>query len=109
MIDPDSIPLAGRALVSDTSSAALVAADGTVDWWCPRRFDAPPLLTRLLEPTGACLRLGPAATGRPPPGHQRYRDRSLVLIPRLAGHESLVEVEDMLPWDGTGRPAGRLV
>jgi len=96
-------------MVADTASAALIAADGTVDWWCPSRFDAAPLLTRLLEPTGACLRVGPGAPGRPAAGEQRYRDGSLVLLTRLAGAESLVEIIDVLPWEGGGSPPGRLV
>jgi hypothetical protein len=95
-------------MVGDTHSAALVAADGTVDWWCPSRFDAAPLLTRLLDPPGACVRIGPWAPGRPAPGTQRYRDGSLVLVTTLAGRDSLMEVTDFLPWEG-GQPTGRLV
>lgn len=95
-------------MVSDTVSAALVAEDGTADWWCPWRFDAAPLFTRLLEPGGGCLRVGPASPGRPPVGSQRYRDGTLVLATRLPGPESLVEVEDVLTWEGPSR-AGRFV
>lgn len=104
----DVVELGERAFVSDTTSGALVAADGTIDWWCPGRFDAPALLTRLLDPAGACVRVGPVAPGRPPPGPQRYDDGTLVLRTVLAGAESLVELTDLMPWDG-GRPSGRLV
>ena len=104
----DGIGAAERGFVSDTASGALVAADGTVDWWCPQRFDAPPLLTRLLDPAGACIRVGPWAPGRPPLGSQSYRDQTLILVTRLAGPESLVEVEDLLPW-GDGAPRGRII
>jgi len=85
-----------------------VAADGTVDWWCPVRFDAEPLLTRLLDPAGACVRVGPQTPGRPPVGTQRYVPGTLVLRTLLPGPESLVEVEDLIPWDG-GTASGRLV
>jgi hypothetical protein len=95
-------------MVADTASAALIAADGTVDWWCPERFDSAPLLTRLLDPAGACVRVGPDAPGRPPLGAQRYEHGTLVLVTRMEGRESLVEVTDVMPWDG-GRAAGRLV
>src|SRR5579871_5656857 len=91
-------------MVSDTGSAALAAADGTVDWWCPGRFDAAPVFARLLDPSGGCLRVGPAHGGR---GVQRYVEGSLVLTTRLPGRESLVEVTDVMPW--SGRPSGRLV
>ncbi len=54
------LPLRERLVVADGRSAALVGADGSVDWWCPDRFDGPPLLWRLLDPGGAGLRVGPA-------------------------------------------------
>ena len=98
----DQLDPSARGMVGDTGSAALVSADGTVDWWCPSRFDAAPLLTRLLDPSGPCLRLGPDAPGRPPVGTQRYEPNTLVLITRLYGPESLVEVTDAFPWDGGG-------
>jgi len=95
-------------MVGDTSSAALVAADATIDWWCPSQFDAPPLFTRLLDPAGPCLRVGPDAAGRPQAGTQRYLAGTLVLVTLLRGVESLVEVTDLMPWDG-GRGSGRIV
>jgi len=54
------LPLRERLVVADGRSAALVGADGAIDWWCPDRVDGPPLLWRLLDPDGAALRVGPA-------------------------------------------------
>ena len=104
----DSASPADRGLVADTRSGALVAADGTIDWWCPGRFDAAPIFTRLLDPAGAALRVGPLTAGRPIGGTQRYVEDTLVLRTVLAGAESLVEVEDFMPWDA-GAPTGRIV
>ncbi len=58
------LPLRERLVVADGTSAALVGADGTVDWWCPDRLDGPPLLWRLLDPDGAAMRVGPAGPSR---------------------------------------------
>ncbi|MBW3651883.1 MAG: hypothetical protein KY458_15055 [Actinobacteria bacterium] len=85
---------------------ALVAADGTVDWWCPGRFDAPAAFFRLLDPQGGALRVGPA--GVPHPGRQTYEPSTNVLHTRLPAPEGEVDLIDFLPWNGK-RPSGRIV
>lgn len=105
----DELALEERGLIGDTATTALVAADGTIDWYCPRRFDAPASLFRLLDPEGGAVRVGPAGTGRAT-GDQFY-DRSTnvlrTLLPAVAGE---LEVADFMPWDGTSvRPPGRIV
>ncbi len=116
--DLDSVPMAAHGLISDTASAALVAADGTIDWWCPERFDADAALYRLVDPVdGGALRVGPAAlavrrrkdTGAGA-GRQTYDQRTNVLRTRVPAPGGEVEVVDFLPWaGGTERPVGRIV
>jgi GH15 family glucan-1,4-alpha-glucosidase len=86
---------------------ALVAADGTVDWWCPGRFDAPAALFRILHGEGGAVRVGPA--GRPVAGDQSYDERTNVLRTRLPAPEGELELVDFMPWNGGERPDGRIV
>jgi GH15 family glucan-1,4-alpha-glucosidase len=89
---------------------ALAAADGTIDWWCPGRFDAPAALFRLLDPEGGAVRVGPA-TARPVVGTQSYDRGTNVLRTVLPAGDGELEVVDFMPWRGDrGRaPDGRIV
>jgi GH15 family glucan-1,4-alpha-glucosidase len=65
------------AAVGDGRSLALFAADASVEWFCPGRFDAPPLIWPLLDrQQGGRLRIAP-------PGavdtRMRYLDETAVL------------------------------
>ena len=90
--EPD---LRAHGLIGDRATAALVASDATIDWFCPRRFDEPAALFALIEPaSGGRVTVGPpnaVATG------QSYPDSGApILRTRLAGPESLVDVHDVL-------------
>lgn len=41
--------IADYGFLSDCRSAALVSSQGSIDWWCPARFDAPSVFARLLD------------------------------------------------------------
>jgi GH15 family glucan-1,4-alpha-glucosidase len=116
VINSDRIPLGSRGIIGDTSSAALVGADGTIDWYCPGRLDGPAALFRIIDPEqGSAVRIGPAGLGpaarrRLDPGSQRYDPATNVLRSRLNGPDGEIEIVDLMPWPGgTERPTGRIV
>jgi len=79
--------------LSDCRSGALVGRDGSIDWWCPDRFDAPSVLGRLLDPVAGHWRIAPLAAGRV---ERAYRPDTLVL--RTVHHtpQGIVAVTDAL-------------
>src|SRR5215469_5633763 len=72
----DSSAICDYALLSDCRSAALVSRDGSVDWLCLPRFDAPSLFCRLLDPAGGRFAIRPAGQFR---ATRRYVDQTMVL------------------------------
>ncbi|MFI6262265.1 glycoside hydrolase family 15 protein [Micromonospora sp. NPDC051006] len=83
--------------LSDCRSGALVGLDGSVDWWCPDRFDSPSVFARLLDPGAGHYRLAPVGVGGA--GHRVERAYSPdTLVLRTVHHtpEGSVAVTDAL-------------
>jgi GH15 family glucan-1,4-alpha-glucosidase len=54
------LPIAEHGIVGDLHSAALVGSDGTIDWFCPGRFDGPSVFGALLDrDRGGYCRIAP--------------------------------------------------
>ena len=37
----DYLPIENHGIIGDLHTVALVGTDGTIDWFCPERFDSP--------------------------------------------------------------------
>ena len=83
-----------HGLIGDLRTCALVAGDGTVDWFCPGRFDAPSVFGAVLDhERGGAFRIWvEGATSS-----QSYVPRSAVLVTRFSTAEGGVgEIVDFL-------------
>jgi GH15 family glucan-1,4-alpha-glucosidase len=91
-----------HGIVGDRRTAALVAADGTVDWLCLPDFDGVVVFGALLDWfKGGHWRLGPA---RMTLGQQKYQEDSLVLETCWDLEEGTLLLEDAMLWPEQGRP-----
>lgn len=70
-------PIERHGVIGDRRTAALVAADGTIDWLCLPDYDEPSIFGALLDAErGGFWRIGPALATF---GEQRYVDESATL------------------------------
>ncbi|ROT31711.1 glycoside hydrolase family 15 protein [Micromonospora sp. HM5-17] len=103
------LPISDYAFLSDCRSGALVSRAGSVDWWCPDRFDASSVFGRLLDPDAGYWLLAPVTPDRVRPlgsvaGGANRRDRieraylpgTLVLRTEHHTEDGSVEVTDVL-------------
>jgi len=91
-----ALPIEDYALIGDTHTAALVGRDGSIDWLCLPRFDAPACFAALLgTPDNGRWLLAPAAGGRAT--RRSYMDRALVLTTEWETDTGAVRVTDFMP------------
>src|ERR1700689_933452 len=104
-----SLPIEEHGIVGDLRTVALVGTDGTVDWYCPSRFDAPSLFGALLDARkGGYFSLSSRSNTRP---KQLYLPDTKILLRRFPGTGAVGEVIDfMVPeTSSTGKSRDLLV
>ena len=87
-------PIADYAFLSNCHTGALVAPDGTVDWLCVPRFDAPSVFGSLLDRQAGSFRLGPYGLTVPTARH--YEPGTNVLVTTWHAPGGWVVVRDAL-------------
>jgi GH15 family glucan-1,4-alpha-glucosidase len=114
-------PIAEHGVIGDLYTVALVAVDGTIDWYCCPNFDSPSVFGAILDADrGGFFRVAPlemvrtdatvvrrriaAAPREHASAHkQMYLPDSNVLITRFFDAEGVCEVQDFMPVQ-TGPP-----
>jgi GH15 family glucan-1,4-alpha-glucosidase len=96
--------IADHGLIGDLQTAALVATDGTIDWFCCPRFDSPSVFASLLDSErGGRFRIAPVGDGCVT--RQLYLPDSASLITRFLTPDGVGEVVDLMPVVETGATA----
>jgi len=99
------LPIEEHAIVGDLRTVALVGTDGTIDWYCPARFDAPSLFAALLDAKkGGYFSLSCRTSARP---RQLYLPDTNILITRFLAAEAVGEVIDFMVPETSGTSAPR--
>ncbi|MEM9514179.1 MAG: glycoside hydrolase family 15 protein [Actinomycetota bacterium] len=88
-------PIGDHGVIGDLQSAALVATNGSIDWFCAPRFDSPPVFAAVLDATrGGRFAITPTAEAVT---RQMYLPESATLVTRFLSADSVAEVTDVMP------------
>ena len=89
------LPIEDHGVIGDLHTAALVGVDGTIDWLCLPRFDAPSVFASILDDEkGGHFRLTPLDYMR---SQQLYLPDTNVLLTRFLSPEGVAELLDFMP------------
>ncbi|MBF9069855.1 glycoside hydrolase family 15 protein [Streptacidiphilus fuscans] len=103
--DPRYMPISEHGLIGDLRTAALVGTDGTIDWYCPPRFDAPSVFGSILDADrGGSFALTADVPART---RQFYFPDTNVLITRFYAADGVAEIQDFMPVVDESREADR--
>lgn len=91
----DYLSIGDYAIVGDCHTSALIARDGSIDWFCPERFDGPAVFCRLLDANkGGSFRIGPAG---PFSVERQYKHATNVLETSFTTATGRVRLTDLMP------------
>ena len=91
--------IADHGLIGDLQTSALVATDGSVDWFCAPRFDSPSIFAGLLDhQRGGHFRISPTVEAFT--RKQLYFPDTAILVTRFMTEAGVGEVIDFMPISG---------
>jgi alpha,alpha-trehalase len=96
-------PINRHGVIGDRRTGALVAADGTLDWFCAPDFDGTPIFGALLDPEkGGHCRLGPIEARL---GEQHYLPNTVAVVTTWSDATSRqsLELTDLMAWPAKER------
>jgi alpha,alpha-trehalase len=89
------LPIREYSLIGDCHTAALISSGGSIDWYCPGRFDNPAVFCRILDANkGGFLEIAPTescSTSR------KYVENSNILTSVLISDNSKLVVKQFMP------------
>ncbi|MEV4840131.1 glycoside hydrolase family 15 protein [Nonomuraea sp. NPDC049486] len=103
--DSRYLPIGDHGLIGDLRTVALVGTNGTIDWYCCPRFDAPSVFAAILDADrGGSFEL---AADTPARTKQFYFPDTNVLITRFFADDGVGEIQDFMPIADDSREADR--
>lgn len=92
-------PIADYGVIGNLYTAALIAIDGSIDWCCMPRLDAPSMFAAMLDSRrGGRFRINPVGAFEV---EQAYVDDTNVLETRLRGSGGGITITDFMPLRGS--------
>src|SRR4051795_2828163 len=100
---PGPEPIENHAVIGDLNTIALVALDGSIDFFCYPRFDSPSIFAALLDPErGGRFQIAPE--GDHARCRQLYLPDSNILLTRFLREDGVAEISDFMPVEKCGGP-----
>ena len=101
IMSDNTLRIEDYAMIGDTHTAALVGRNGSIDWLCLPRFDAPACFARLLgSEENGYWRIAPTQEVRQ--CSRRYRPGTLILETEFTTESGTVRIVDFMPTPNAG-------
>ena len=102
----DFTPISRHGIIGDGSTCALVAEDGSIDWWCVPNPDSSSTFGRIVDPTAGGYALRPVS---PATSTQQYEPDTNVLHTEFETDPGAITVTDFVPKASDGSSPARCI